>query len=401
MKKIPLILFLLFTLLPSLTALNTKDYLQETDRLKEAGQYRSAWNYLHENAAAIPFSTMMARKTELCIRYYAATNLFQMFSFVNLKEGETLEGIRRAGHSLDDMKLFDPAGGLLTALKEEPENGELHYWLGEFYFNLLHLFGPDGGMEEKELSHQIIIHYRKALEKGWQDEYLLANLAYTELTEQDWSSAALHFGNALDQNSQNPSYHYNLAMALMHTGELDKAERQIRLTLELEDSSLSHADTLYLGSTIALMMDDGEKSLEFLEKGREESPGDYRFPERLIQVYLVQGNWEKALENSKVLFDLYPYNPESCQTILNHFNAFHGLDRLSPFFQDELSRYREDPEAFGNLLYHQGAVSLILQKEEEAGKQLTAAEEAFRKVYPPNHEIFNIIKKLLDRPVSR
>ncbi len=383
----------------SLTAQTAENYLAETRQLIEQKQYRSAWETLHSHAEEIPFSDMMILKSRLSIRYYSSTNMFQTFTFDDLEAGETLKDIRR-NQPKGEVKLFDPAGGLLTALKEDPGNGEIHYWLGEFYFTVLHLIGEESGMSEKELQHQIILHYRKALELGEKDEYLSANLGYTELTVQDWSSAAVHFNQALEANPENTTYRYNLATAYANAGDTEKAGIAIEKALESPSSPPDRADALFLGSTIALMKEDGDLSRQYLEEGKELSPKDYRFPERLIQICLVQEDWEGAVANSISLFDLYPHSPESCQTILNHFNAFQGLSRLENFFSPQVQKYRDDPEALGNLLYHRGVVSLLNEKVSKGRNDLEQASAEFGKVFEADHQIFGIIQQLLNQSTA-
>ena len=377
-----------------LSAATSEDHIREFKRLKDEGLYKSAWTYLHQYAEEIDYISLIIQKTELCLRYYATTNLHQMFAFEDLEEGESLEDVRRSRNSMNDLKLFDPAGALQSALKEAPENPEIHYWLGEYYFAVLHLFANESDLSEEDLRHKIISHYRSAVENGREDEILYANLAYTELTVRDFSSSALHFRKALDFNQDNPAYHYNLAMALMNNNQLEEADKAVRDALDRDEREGSRADTLFLGSTIALMQEDEEKTLDYLIKGKEDYPRDYRFPERLIQVYLVQQNSGKALENSRQFFDLYPTSPESCQTIMNHFNAFNLLEELDLFFQEQIPRYGNNPEALGNLQYHQGVVSLLCGNEKEAGIQLNQAASTFHGVFPEDHQIFGIIEKL-------
>jgi len=387
---------LLFTLIIqlNLSAATSDEHIAEVNRLRDQGLYKSAWIYLHEHAEQIDFSRMMISKTELCIRYYAITNLHQMFSFVDLAAGETLNDVRKTRNSMEDMKLFDPAGGLLTALEKDPENGELHYWLGEFYFDQLYLFGSENGLSEEDLQYQIVKHYRAALDKGWKDEILLANLAYTELTIKEWSSSILHFRKALEINPDNPAYHHNLAMALMNDNQLVAADGEIRKTLKLYKDDSYKADSLFLGSTIALMEDNSQETLAYLLEGKKTAPEDYRFPERLIQVNLVMNDREAALENSRVFFELYPASPESCQTIMNHFNAFDALEELLPFFEKLMPPYEKNPEVLGNLQYHLGVSYLMTDRKDLALEQLNKAANTFATVFSKDHQIFSIIENL-------
>ena len=402
MKKAAITLVLINLFLTSgLSAASSEDHIHEVDRLEKEGLYKSAWTYLHRNAEEIDYVEMIIMKSELCIRYYATSNLHQMFAFVDLKEGETLEEVRRRRNSMEDLKLYDPEGGLLSALEKDPDNGEIHYWLGEYYFDLLRFFAAESGLSEEDLRYKIISHYRSAADRGRGDERLYANLGYTELNARDFSSSALHFQNALDINPENPAYHYNRAVALMNDNQLEQADIAVRNALLLDNNKSSRGDTLFLGSTIALMREDALKTVDYLSMGKEELPGDYRFPERLIQVYLVRQESEKALENSRIFFDLYPESPESCQTIMNHFNTFNLLELLGPFFEAQMPRYRENPEALGNLQYHQAVVSLLTGKEKEAAIQLDQAAATFGRIFPEDHQIFPIIEKLKDQSESR
>lgn len=393
--RIPLFLLLLFPAL-ILRAETPADPLAEADRLRDQGLYESAWTQLHAHAEEIPFSELMIRKTELCLRYYAVTNLHKAFAFRDLAPGETLAALRRKQPSMENMKLFDPAGALQSALEQDPENGALRYWLGEYYFSLSALFGPESGLSREELDERILRHYGRALAMGEADEALYANLAYTELTRQNWSSAAAHYLSAQKENPRNAGYHHNRALALMRQNKAAEADEEVREALALDAPPSQRGDTLFLGSTIALGREDEQDARRYLEEGMRLAPRDYRFPDRLIRLHLVRKDFPAALKAAEALFALYPENPASCQTPMGYFNDFGALSRFAPFFEELIPRYRDSPAARGNLLYHQGVLSQLTGNPARARSQLEEARRSLEPVFPEDHEIFRVIAGLLE-----
>jgi len=401
MRKTALILLLTLLTAP-LWSLDTENtHLQETDRLIAEKKYESAWNNLHDQAAEIPFSDMMIKKTELCIRYFVMSNMHQMFAFTDIEPDEDLMEYRKNQEGQYDLKLFDPAGGLTAAMEQDPANGELDYWLALYYNDALMRYGESWLKTPEELRQLVVENFLSALSKGYESEELYADLAYTELTMKEWEGGAAHFRKALESDGGNAGYHHNLGIALLNLGELEEAAEHAARAAELYVDASYRADSLFLASSIALNRKDNETVISLLEEGKGIAPRDYRFPDRLIQVYLMTGDTDKAVDNASALFDLYPANPEACSSIIQYFYNFQMLDQADLFFERQIPRYGDSPEALGNLQFHQAVAWMYLEKDSEALAQFARARETFLQVYGEDHQVFGVMEGMEEAVKSR
>ncbi len=392
-----LIFLLTLTLLPLGGLSAVESVMKEVDALIAEGKYQSAWIRLHEHAEEEDFTDLVLKKTELCLRYYTLNNMHQIFAFSDMKEGEDLQTLRREGKA-GDMRLFDPAGALTEALEKDPDRGEIDFWLGEYYFEALNLFGTQWSKPAEELKDLILTHYRSALEKGEASEELYAHLAHIELLREEWEAAGRDLKAALAYNRQEPGYYHNLAAVQINLNQLPQAEINAERAFSLYSDPVYKADSLFLASTIALYREQAEKAAAYLEQGAELSPGDYRFSDRLIRLYLSLGKYDQARKAAADLFSLYPESPENCTKIIQYFYSMDRLEETDSFFDSQIKAFKDNPEALGNLYYHQGISYAYRNLPEEARSALALAEAEFKKIYEETHPVFEIIEELKKNP---
>jgi len=369
--------------------------LAEEAGLVEKGLYNSAWEYLHEHAETIGFADLMVKKTELSLRYFVRTNQHRMFAFKDLEGGENLYELRK-NQGEYELKLFDPEGGLKLAIEQNPERADLYFWLGEFYNEVLTFYGNSWFKTAEELNTLISENFLIALEKGMKSEELFSKLAHSELVAGHWKKAAEYLDGALSFDKNDPAYYQNLAIAQLNMNELPLAEVNAEMAIELYKDPVYKADTLFLASTIALYRSRTVEAEDFLKKGFVLSPGDYRFPDRLIRLYLSQNRYDEARASAGELFSLYPENPETCTTIIQYFYSRQKLDETELFFEAQLKSFSDRPEVMGNLYFHRALTFQYLEQPEKAAESYRLAESQFRTVYTEDDKVFEVITKRLN-----
>ncbi|MDC7241893.1 MAG: tetratricopeptide repeat protein [Spirochaetales bacterium] len=395
-------LILLLTVLISLPA-DTPDtvasdsVLKEVDRLTSDGQYLSAWTLLHDRADEVELEDFIIKKTRLALLYYSKTSGHQLFSFDDLKEGETLLDIRQGTDETPDLKLYDPAGALNMILENNPENGEAWKWLGEYYYQVLTIYGDQWAKPASESSALAIEAYEKALSLGMESEAVLARKAYCELMAGEWNGAVEDLKKALAYDESNPEYYYNLGLASLNLQLYADALDYTEKTLGLLNEGPEMANAVFLKSSILLYMQNADGAVTSLIRGMEVSPEDYRFPDRLIRLSLSMEDYDGARAASSRLLDLYPDNPENFRTIVQYFYDFGKLEQLLPFFETVKAVYRGRPEILGNILFHQGLTEFYLEDREASRKSFTEAEAEYARVFPEDHQVFQVINEMKER----
>ncbi|MBF9014224.1 MULTISPECIES: lipopolysaccharide assembly protein LapB [unclassified Oceanispirochaeta] len=395
LKNIFLIFFLFAAFQPLSAAENKKNssVLDDVDRLITQKQYQSAWTLLHDEAEDLDISDMILKKTELTLLYYAKTNLHQMFAFADLRENEELSDIRGQEGSFD-FKLYDPAGALTMVIKENPDRREAYYWLAEYYHQVMTLYGEEWEKPQEDIRSLVIANFRMAAALGMETEEIYSKLSYTELLSGSWEAAVEDLQKALEYNNANPAYYHDLAIAHLNMKKNNEALSYIEKAINLYTDPFYKADSAFLASTIALHLEDSDKAESYLIKGGAFSPDDYRFPDRLIRLYLNKSDFVNARDAAGDLFAMYPENPANCTTIIQYFYSVGKLDETSVFFKTQLEKYQGQAEILGNLYFHKAISARYQGLNDEALESFTVAETEFAKVYSRDNQVFQAIEKM-------
>ncbi|MDC7232950.1 MAG: hypothetical protein PQJ58_06935 [Spirochaetales bacterium] len=370
-----------------------ENILDEIDRLIANRQYQTAWTTLHDRAEALETGDMILKKTELTLLYYTKTNLHQMFAFSDLKEGENLSDAR-AGDGNFDFKLFDPAGALSLVISSEPGRTEAYFWLGEYYYQVMNLYAEVWDKPVQEIRSLVLANFKMAVSLGMETEEIYSKMAYTELLSANWEGALKDLEKALIFNPGNPSYYHDKAVASLNLGHHTDALASARQAMEEYKNPFYKADSAFLASTIALHMGESGTAEDYLVKGAAYSPDDYRFPDRLIRLYLNDGEYEKARKAAGNLFALYPDNPANCTTIIQYFYNIGKLEETELFFTEQLDKFSGNPAARGNLFFHKGIAAKYRGLNTQALEAFENAEDEFKKSYAPDNPVFAAIDNM-------
>lgn len=180
----------------------------------------------------------------------------------------------------------------------------------------------------------------------------------------------------------------------MNLGETSEALPYVENAINYYSDTYYKADSCYLAGIITINLQEFDKSIKYMESGKALEPNQYRFYDKLIDLYLFKKNYTRAKENSKIFFSFYPTNPSVMGSIVNYYNSYKALDQAKILI-DELLNVTEEPEARGNLYYHKALVVDALGDHLEAIAVLKLAEEKFHEVYSDDHQVFEAIKTLI------
>ena len=381
----------------SLSGATGAEALSEVDKLIESRQYLSAWTLLHDRADVIELGDFIVKKSELTLLYYSKTSSHQLFSFDDLDEGETLLELRRRGDSGPDLKLYDPAGALNMVLKETPGRADAWMWLGEYYYQVLTIYGDRWEKPAAETSKLALEAFRKAISLGEESGELYGKTAYCELMAGEWDAAAGDLKKALEYDGDNGEYYYNLGLAFLNLQQLEEALEYTEKALNLLDEGPEMANALFLASSIHLYMGNEGDAENVLVRGLEVSPEDYRFPDRMIRLALSREDYDGARAAASRLVNLYPDNPENFRTIVQYFYDFGKLEELIPFFNIVTDIYSGKPEIMGNIYFHKGLTEFYLEDSEASREAFMKAEEEYSKIFPEDHQVFQVIAGMRER----
>jgi tetratricopeptide (TPR) repeat protein len=384
------IIFLSVTLVNSYA---NNSYLEECNRLIEEKKYESAFEYLNEHSKEIDSSDIIIKKTELALYYFVLSTMHQMFAFKDISIDEDIYDYR-GKEGRYNYHLFKPDEALKEEIAKNKKNGELYFWLGQYYYEVLEKYSEDWLIDPATLQKLIVENYELAIVNSYSDVVLFSNLGQIYLREDEFGKAESNLKKAISITLNNPGYHHNLAVALYRQDKFNEAIENVKKAINLYDDCYYKADSCFLAGTIALDGEDYDESIAYFEEGKLLEPNQYRFYQQLIILYLFSNGIDKAAENSVAFFNMYPKNPSVISTIVDYYNGYGHLDEMEKLFEILLNSHSSDNEIMGNIKFHRAMVLEALNKDEEAIQDLNAAERNFRTVFNNDHGVFAQINKL-------
>lgn len=371
----------------------SNSYIAESEELIKQQKYETAFKYLTENESQISHSDVVVQKVKILLNYYVLSTMHQMFALKDIPEGESVYDYR-GKEGRYEYVLYKPDEAIEKALETDNSNGELYFWLGQFYFEVLEKYNGQWLLDNEELQSRIMQNFELALSHNYSNKVLFSNLGQIQLQVKSYEKARDNLIQALKFENENPGYNHNLAVAYLNLGEIEKALPFANNAVNNYSDKFYKADSCYLAGIISINLKDFDKSIDFMEMGKKLEPSQYRFYDKLIDLYLYKKNFNEAGKNSKMFFNFYPTNPSVMGSIVNYYNSYKALNEAKTLI-DELLIDTQESEARGNLLYHKALVVDALEDHAQAIVLLKQAEEKFHEVYDDENQVFKAIATLI------
>jgi len=324
----------------------TKTLLDDTDKLIENKQYKSAFERLPtENKNEY----IIAKKIEICDNYFATTLMHQTFAFKDLEKDETLDSVRSSNFS-GNMVDFDPVKIVADFETKNGASAILEKSLGDYYMSVYTNYEGNWLLEDKEVINNCYNNYLLSYNKDCYDTTSLANFGYMCLATKDFTKAIEVLNKELTYK-EDPNIHYNLALALINTGDNKQAAPEAQKAA-LSYKNLDYKIDAYLLCAEAFSNENSfDEALKQVDTVLAYSENDYRAYDEYVSIYLKNNNFEKAGEYADKLFALAPEKPAATQMVFSRYFTV-ADDELEKFFVRNLETYKDKPAVLGNLNYH-------------------------------------------------
>lgn len=380
-------------LLASSQLFGNTEIFKEVDKLIEDKKYETAFKYLVENQDKIEANELLKKKTELSINYFVKSMLHEMFSFVDIPKEDNIYDYRSKDGSYSSF-VFNVEEEFSKLLTEYPDDGELYFWLGQYYYDVLLRYPESWKKTDDEVIDLTIKNYALAISKGFTSEILFASLGHMHLRKGDNPKAEELYTQAIKLNPENPGYSYNMAVAQYSQQKYEAAQKTIKVPMEKYINIYYKSDAYFLAGDVEVNLDNLNKAAEYYDKGKELNPKNYMFYQRLIIVYLAGEKLKDAADNSKAFFNMYPTNPRTMQYLIQQYHSYNKIDALLAITDELLKEHKDNHEALGNLYFHRSVVNDGLKEIKSAIEDLDKANEMFLKVYDEDHGVFAEIGRL-------
>jgi tetratricopeptide (TPR) repeat protein len=374
---------------------STDSLLSANKKLIEARQYAAAYKQLELADRENKQVDIVLAKVDLAINYFATSIMHHFFGFTDLTPDQDLEEIRKGTGKFDLYIL--KADLLLDSLsKVYPEDDRLNKALGDFYYEVYLRYNDQWIMTTDELLTKLKQNYLKAISGGVADYESYFVLGYIDLGKENYQDAAGYLSQAIKLNPAYPASYYNLAYCLVNLKEYTSAIEYGLAAYEMYDDTMMKADATRLISLAYDENGDTKQAIQWLGKGLKLVPGSFYHLKDLVDICVR----EDYVQLDSIIVEFYlvaPDNPLVYNTLIDIFYAHKAdLKYLISFFREMMPIFPTVDKVQANLYYF----TAMLEFESDpvkAKETFLSARTLMRKVYPPEHEVFGIIEKYLNK----
>ena len=149
--------------------------LNEADSLVKLKKYNSAFNLLNSQTDTNRNPEIVCKKIDIALNYFVNSMMHQLFSFKDIAIDESIDDYRGSAGQFQ-MYHFQIDSVLLSLIQNNPENGKLYKYLGDFYYDVQTRYNNQWLKTYDELTDLSLKNYEKANSLGTMDYQSLHNL---------------------------------------------------------------------------------------------------------------------------------------------------------------------------------------------------------------------------------
>ena len=383
-------IFISFLILIYTSSFAQTDAIKNANKLIEDKKYESAINVLNEADPNNDNPEIVIAKTDLFIGYFVSSMMHQFFALKDLDSNEEIMDVRGSNGDFS-MFGFAPDSILPRLIKKHPNNYELYKSLGNFYHEI-HLKYPQSWLEpDSVVVEQFTANYKIAYEHGVFDYWSTYGLGYSYLMKQDYNSAISYLEKSTELKDDYPSSYYNLAYAYLYLDNREKAIENAKRAMDLYEEPQYKADAVKMIAVTYREMGQLDKSLEYYILADKIHPNDYYTIKPLLdlEVRLEKNSYK---ERTKEFFLLAPSNPTIYQDLMNIYWENKKQDELIEFLDSQHENFLQDNKVNGNLYFYIAMIQYDGEDYVNARANFLKAEELLKKVFEPNHRVFQVIE---------
>ncbi len=373
---------------------NVKSIISDADQLISNRQYQSAFEILKEKDPNNENPVIVVKKVDIALKYFSKSIMHELFSFSNLGPDDDLYKIRMSSGSsvLYPLKVEDILSNLI---KKYPDNADLYYSLGCYYYEVHSKYYKQWLKNDEELINLSRENLLKAEDLKKFDDISSFYIGMTYLLNNNFQKAIQYLSNTVEMNKKNADANYNLAYAYYQIKNFNNVIIYSRNSFELYQDFYYKKDAAILAANAYINLNEYENLLKDIDQAIKQDPKDFLSYNGKIIIYLKQNEFDKAYLICEEAFgNMYDF-PELLSLINSDYIQFKRYDDLDKFYSNMIIKFSSNDEASGNLFLYKGIYYVKLNKKDEAKEAFDKSREHFNKVYDSNNEVFNLIDRWL------
>ncbi len=365
------------------------------DSLIETKQFLSAWKLLSSEETKHNKELINLKKIDMCLKYFTKSVYHQAFAFTNLKPGETI--IQHRKHT--DVKTiptfpFKIDAILDSLIRENPKNFSLQKSKGDYYYDILILFGRDWIVSQQEVMRRMYSAYNTADKNGVSDYLSLYALGYFHQLNSASFKAVEYFKRSLMLDSNYAPTHYNLAYVYTEMDSNKIALKHAWSAFQQYEYINYKNDAGQMTGSILGKLGRHEEAIAVLLDCDRLVPSTYHTYYYLLNSFLHLNKTQEALITAENMFSLDWKSHTINTDIIEFFIKTSHLDELINFYEAKLIKEEYDMEFRGHIQLHIAQAYSLVKNKIQTIKYVNDAKRSFLICYDNNHPIFRVLEKM-------
>ncbi len=377
----------------------TMTALRTASGLADEGKWASAFKAMQDfdPTNADPFA--LAMKTEIALKGNAQTYMHMVFAFVDLEPGKDLNMVRMVGAENAEPVDFDP-GTLSAAIEAAGVTlpPVLYKVLGDYYFEVLTNYSGQWVEDDQAVSLKILENYERAIAGEAYDDQTLFRQGEVLLKSGNNAAAGTVLGKYLALNPEDAQARFNFAKSLVADGKTEEAYTEINTLIASNVEAQLKNDIYMFAIQTSVGAQDGERTESYLTAMQNENPDD-SVPGLIRHLLSVRkGEEEAAAIQADSLLTKSQGDPNVVRSLVSSWLSEEKPEPALAFLERGLVRHAESPQVLGTLFFYKSLLQAELAQAPEdfaaALATMDSAEENFKKVLPPDSQVFATITDL-------
>ena len=365
--------------------------LKKADSLVALHKYNSAFSLLNEVVETNDDRQIVLKKIDIALNYFVLSLNHVIFSFKDLEPGDDLMELR-GKEGIYNSYLFRIDSVLARLISRFPQDGVLYRYLGDYFYDISMRYAGRWLFSDDSLASLVLLNYAEANRLHCENYESLHRLGVAYLQRADFASAQPCFIEAIRLDPKQADPYYNLAYLYMQRNDYDKAIELGKKAFELYEDTGLRSDAGRLIASCYTSRQDYQNALVYLERVDRFDPSNYYTYRMVLWAYLKLGEADSAYVAARRLFGLHPTFPSNSQAVIEDYTNAGEAGKLVSVFRRILPDYCTNDTVAGNIYFHLATRFLNDSDSSQALVSLDSSEVRFRRCYPGNHQVFEVIQ---------
>ena len=272
-----------------------------------------------------------------------------------------------------------------------------HKLYGDFLFRIFEMNRFSRKDDYFDVARRMNHHYSLAWQNGVYDAHSLYGLGYYSSLQERYSEAAQWYLKSLDLDSTNALVNYSLGVSYLLGKNSLAAQPYALAAVSMYVDSLPRSDAARIAGITLYENGRFEEAYRYFALADSLSPGYLLNQTFLLRSLLQQSKDAETVLMANHIFMASPHNPDVADRIYELFRIHRQKELYLAHIHEMVDLHEGDDEALGNLKFHLGKILYISGQKRKALRVFKQAKAHFKKVLPPNHQVFEALEDMPDQ----